>query len=175
MDSLESLISTDVLLVPSRILLVAVYALVLFPLCLAKSLRSKRLVYTAYLSVALYIAWLVTIIVAHAQGSLDADTVVTAYGHLFQDISACSFRSSVPRIKSPLPASIAFTFSSVVTLQMYAGMVGVGPSGDKKEKRYLHISSISLSATLFATVMVLPLLFPQVKNNSHDPSSVRLL
>ena len=57
-------------------------------------------------------------------------------------------------------------------MQLYAGMMGSQAGGDKKEKRYLSISSVSLSASLLGTVMVLPLLFPEVKSHRHDQPTV---
>ena len=55
--------------------------------CVAPSLESNRLVYSSWVSNGLYVAWLVGIIYAHAQGSLNTDKVMVAQGRLFQDIS----------------------------------------------------------------------------------------
>jgi len=153
-DSLEPHIASEAFFLPLRILLAILFMLFISPLSLAVSLASKRLVYTAWLSVVLYIAWMCTIIVAHTQGTLDTDTVVVAQGRLLQDIT-----------------STAFAFSSLTTLQLYSGLVGHAASGNKKEKRYLSISSMSLASSLLATLLVLPLLFPQVKSDNHDQPS----
>ena len=70
-------------------------------------------------------------------------------------------------------ATMAFTFASVSTLQLYSGMMGLRASADQKEKRYLSISSMSTGAGLLGTALVLPLLFPSVKSAAHDGTTVR--
>ncbi|KAI5121070.1 hypothetical protein M0805_008584 [Coniferiporia weirii] len=150
-SSLEWLWPIDVSPVPPTLALSVIFMIVLVPLSLAPSLASKRLVYTTLLSNMLYVVWLCGIVYAHAKGSLNTDNVMIAQGRLLQDIT-----------------SVAFAFSSLSTLQLYSGMVGLYASGNKKEKRYLSISSISFSAALIGTAMVLPLLFPSVKTHGNN-------
>lgn len=54
--------------------------------------------YSSWLSSGLYICWLIGIIYAHAEGSLNTDNVMVAQGKLFQDISeflkACSLQNA---------------------------------------------------------------------------------
>ncbi|KAH8114703.1 hypothetical protein DFH11DRAFT_1764888, partial [Phellopilus nigrolimitatus] len=162
-SSLEPLWPDAVSPVPPSTVLSVVFMIFLVPLSLGPSLASRRLVYSTGVSNALYIVWLCAIIYAHAEGSLNTDNVMIAQGRLFQDISA-----------------VAFAFSSLSTLHLYSGMVGLRASSDKKEKRYLSISSISFSAALLGTAMVLPLLFPSVKSHGNnepttDPPLVQAL
>ena len=68
---------------------------------------------------------------------------------------------------------MAFAFSSLSTLQLYSGLVGSQVNNDKKEKRYLSISSISFYAALVGTALILPLLFPSVKFHGTKATDVR--
>lgn len=52
----------------SRLLLTTVLALIIFPLSLAQSLASKRIVYPTWLSLVTYITWLGCIIYAYTRG-----------------------------------------------------------------------------------------------------------
>ena len=53
-------------------------------------------------------------------------------------------------------------------------MVGLRGSSGKKEKRYLSIQSMSFSAALVATGLLLPLLFPSVKSHGDKDYTVSL-
>lgn len=145
-DILEPLWPEGVFPISSRYAMDIVYMAILTPLSLSPSLESKRLIYATGLSNILYVGWLCGVIYAHTRGALNTDTVMLARGRLLQDIT-----------------SMAFAFSSLSTLQLYSGLVGSQVNSDKKEKRYLSISSISFYAALVATGLILPLLFPSVK------------
>ncbi|THH05497.1 hypothetical protein EW145_g4752 [Phellinidium pouzarii] len=162
-SSMGQLWPVDVSPVSPSLTLSVIFIIILIPLCLASSLSSRRLVYSTLFSNVLYIAWMCGIVYAHAKGLLNTDNVMIAQGRLLQDIT-----------------SVAFAFSSLSTLQLYSGMVGLYASGNKKEKRYLSISSISLSAAVVGTAMILPLLFPSVKTHgdsepTEDASLVQAL
>jgi len=150
-DSLEIYLADDNYIIPTPVLIVLAYMIFLVPLCLAQSFASKRLVYTNWLSIVLYVLWVVAVVFAHSQGVLDSNITIIPRGRLFQDIT-----------------TIAFAFASLSSLQMYNVLVGPKPIGDKKERRHLSLSSTSLIASLVGFGMLMPLLFPSIKRGKHD-------
>lgn len=71
-------------------------------------------------------------------------------------------------------ATVAFAFASLSSLQMYKLFVGPKSIGEKKEKRYLSLSSISLIASLVGLGILMPLLFPSIKQSRHDDPEVTI-
>ena len=96
---------------------------------------------------------------------------MVAQGKLFDDISE-SLDCIMTGTSNLYIGAAAFAFSTLSTVRLYSGLMGSRTSSDKKEKRYLSISSMSLSAAVLGTVMVLPLLFPEVKSHKHDQPNV---
>ena len=88
--------------IPTELILSIVFTVILAPLCVAPTLESKRLVYSGWLSTGLYICWLVGIIYAHAEGSLNTDNVMVAQGKLFQDISEHIGRLLLSKVLIPV-------------------------------------------------------------------------
>ncbi|KAL5524570.1 hypothetical protein ACEPAF_9710 [Sanghuangporus sanghuang] len=140
--------------IPSPLALSVIFLLVASPISLSPMLASKRLVYSTGVSNALYIVWLCIIIYAHAAGVLNTDNVMVPQGQLLDDITA-----------------VAFAFSSVSNLHIYSGLASQRGTGDRKERRYLSISSISFAATLVGTCLILPVLFPSVKSHGEKEST----
>ncbi|KAL5501545.1 hypothetical protein ACEPAH_8805 [Sanghuangporus vaninii] len=140
--------------IPSPLALSVIFLLVASPISLSPMLASKRLVYSNGVSNALYIVWLCIIIYAHAAGVLNTDNVMVPQGQLLDDITA-----------------VAFAFSSVSNLHIYSGLASQRGTGDRKERRYLSISSISFAATLVGACLILPVLFPSVKSHGEKEST----
>ncbi|TDL23251.1 hypothetical protein BD410DRAFT_897704 [Rickenella mellea] len=130
--------------ISSRFVLGAVAALFLWPLCMAPSLSSRRVAYTTWISVALYIIWISLVAFANSKGLLGADAYFNPPGTLWKSIPV-----------------IAFAFTGVNTLYLYNSFIGRRSPGSKKEKRIQSVSSMSLFATLLAVGLVLPLIFLQ--------------
>lgn len=109
-------------LLPNRLFFSILFMILIVPLCLSPDLGSKRLVYTNWLSVGLYVLWIIAIATAHSLGTLETNTVVIPRGRLFQDISTPFFLSLMNSFESAflsnhcirIRVSVDFTAVSIV-------------------------------------------------------------
>ena len=103
-------------LLPARIWLAFAFVILLTPLCLTSDLASKRLSYNNWLSVALYVLWLIAIVFAHSQGTLETNAVVIPRGRLLQNTSnfVCSVSSKLLMICSNHSVCVCITLDVAV-------------------------------------------------------------
>ncbi|KAI0322033.1 hypothetical protein OF83DRAFT_1050169 [Amylostereum chailletii] len=137
------------LVIPSRVVLTIIFALVVLPLSLASSLASKTIVYATWAALLSYIVWFSSVTFAHARGTLAPNPEWSQAGVLWQSI-----------------APIVFTFSSSWTLPLYAALKGSSPRlTNKKSKRY-SFKSLSAASIALAVIIVLPLCFYSAHPNA---------
>ncbi|THV03057.1 hypothetical protein K435DRAFT_310543 [Dendrothele bispora CBS 962.96] len=146
---LPSLLPDDLTPVPVFIMTL-ILGVFLFPLVLAKSLASKRVVYATWASIATFVLWLACVIFAYSKGTLGVSPTYLRMGTLWQSIT-----------------TIAFTFTSSTTLSLYASL-----KANKLHHYHPHSSAnfnktpisrsfktISLVSVAVAVCLTLPLVF----------------
>lgn len=91
MDAIIPVLS-DVPVLNTRASLTVVLALCLGPLCLPNSLAGTSVLYTSWISVATFVAWLISMAYAHAKGMRIDSPSSESLGILWQGISEfCMF------------------------------------------------------------------------------------
>ncbi|RDB18097.1 hypothetical protein Hypma_000972 [Hypsizygus marmoreus] len=123
--------------------LTVLLALMVFPLSFAQSLASKRAVYTTWISIATYVAWLGCVIYAYYHGISLVDSGWLRMGAFWQGIVA-----------------IAFAFTSSSTLSLYSSLRGFNqPITTAKLPRTRSFKLLSVLSVAVAVILTLPLIF----------------
>ncbi|KAK7028104.1 hypothetical protein VNI00_014919 [Paramarasmius palmivorus] len=95
----------------------------LFPFCFGRSLASRTVVYSTWLSIAAYILWFISVVYAHSKGVLKVSESWLKMGTLWQGIT-----------------TIAFTFTTSNTLALYASLkASMQPSSSAQKNPALRI------------------------------------
>ncbi|TCD61210.1 hypothetical protein EIP91_008779 [Steccherinum ochraceum] len=142
--------SVDVLLplftaIPSldtRAALTPLLALCLAPLCFPKSLAGISAIYTGWISIVTFVAWLIARAYAHARNIRPANPAAESLGILWQGISI-----------------FAFVFTTSGTLPLYASLKGGQVPGQPKPKRARRFTLLSAISIAVAALLILPLIF----------------
>ncbi|CAL1712443.1 unnamed protein product [Somion occarium] len=130
------------LIVPSRYPLTVVVALVISPLCFARSIATASVLYATWLSIATFVAWMACTAYAHAKGILTTNPAGDSLGPLWQGISV-----------------IAFAFTTSFTLPLYAALRGSVQPGVPKSKRANSFKLLSVLSVGLAILLIIPLTF----------------
>ena len=162
------------LAIPARIVLTVALSLVIFPLLLAQSLASKRVVYATGLSLVTYVAWLGFVTYAHIHGTLHANSGLFRLGIFWEGISMfffsiCSdFRWLTFFL---IIATIAFAFTSSSTLPLYASLKGTTqPITTVKTPRTRSFKILSVLSVSMAILLTFPLIL--FSANPNNPETV---
>ncbi|KAM5539447.1 hypothetical protein V8D89_006899 [Ganoderma adspersum] len=131
----------NVLAVPSRLVTTIVLVALIAPLCSARTLASKSVVYASWISVGAYAAWF-------------ACTIYMYTKHIVEPIA---YSSSLGKLWDGIPA-FAFTFATSSTVPLYASLKGT-TQPTPKPKRSKSFKLLSLLSVLLAVVLTLPLVF----------------
>lgn len=142
---------------PVRIVSTIALSVVIFPLFLAQSLASKRVVYATWLSLVTYVAWLGLVTHAHAQGALRSSAGWLRMGIFWEGITI-----------------IAFAFTSSSTLPLYASLKGTTqPITTAKTSRTRSFNILSALSVSIAILLTFPLIL--FSANPNDPETLSSL
>ncbi|KAF9468646.1 hypothetical protein BDZ94DRAFT_1183506 [Collybia nuda] len=126
---------------PTQPLLAIALALVVFPLTLAQSLASKRVIYSTWLSIASYMAWLGCVAYAHTRNTLQIEPDWVKMGALWQGTTV-----------------VAFAFTSSSTLPLYASLKWTTqPITTAKASKVRSFKGLSVISVAVAVLLTLPL------------------
>ncbi|CAL1712441.1 unnamed protein product [Somion occarium] len=142
------------LIVPSRYPLTVVVALVISPLCFARSIATASVLYATWLSIATFVAWMACTAYAHAKGILTTNPAGDSLGPLWQGISV-----------------IAFAFTTSFTLPLYAALRGSVQPGVPKSKRANSFKLLSVLSVGLAILLIIPLTFFEATDSPTSAST----
>ncbi|KAI0784770.1 hypothetical protein C8Q75DRAFT_777550 [Abortiporus biennis] len=128
--------------VPERAVITLLLSLLISPLCFAKSLASTPILWTSWLSIFTFIAWLTASGYAHAKGILSVNPTGDSLGVLWQGISV-----------------FTFAFTTSCTLPLYASLRGTVQPGGPKSKRSRSFKLLSAISVALASLLIVPLIF----------------
>lgn len=120
----------------------------------ARSLRSRRIVFTTWLSIATYVAWLGCTIYAHIHGLLEAHSSAAP---IWQGIGAFYNNITPIDMLNFCAATTAFAFCSSSTLPLYASLKSTShPISTSKTPRSRSFRMLSLFSAAIAISLLLP-------------------
>ncbi|KAF6747852.1 hypothetical protein DFP72DRAFT_1074939 [Ephemerocybe angulata] len=133
-----------------RLLVILICGTTVFFLSLGPSLGSKRVVFASWLSILIYVAWLICASFAHAKGSLFVES---------------GWIHGTPSVWKGIFA-IAFTFCTSSSLPLYASLKsGRNPVSTTKTPRSRSFRILSFISVLCATLLILPIVIFAAKPN----------
>lgn len=148
-ESVEALLplAPDMLVVPPRIVLTVILAVIVLPLTWAKTVAFRRIVCAEGISVAAYVLWMALETYAQTHGTQTSEPE-PKMGALWQSIT-----------------TIACAFSTALTLPLYASLKGTVQPMTTASKYSPSFKILSILSVAVATGLLLPLVVASASSN----------
>ncbi|KAG0704252.1 hypothetical protein DFH29DRAFT_912547 [Suillus ampliporus] len=148
-----------VLPVQTRLITTLALSLLVSVVSIPKSLAAKQVICTTWLSILLYVAWLVAVLYTRTTGTVMPSPTLLQRGALWNDIT-----------------SIAFSFATSLTVPLSASLAGRSSVPSNKTRRGTCFQTLSILSTVLASLLILPSILmtpsPNVPVASSDTRNI---
>ncbi|KAG2037770.1 hypothetical protein BDR03DRAFT_896278 [Suillus americanus] len=129
----------EALPVQTRLISTLALGLLIFVVSFPKSLASKQVICTTWLSIILYTMWLAVALYNHMTSTIMPSPILVQHGVLWNGTT-----------------SIAFSFATSLTVPLSASLAGRPSTPSNKTDRGTYFQMLSILSTIIATLLILP-------------------